>query len=66
MEYGADRWWENLPTTLEVAAIIPEEDEEISYCDIMEGQHKYHRQLSLLHAHQVPSLSTLLVTRYNS
>ena len=62
MEYGADRWWENLPTTLEVAAIILEEDEEISYCDIivtyreMEAQHKYHRQLSLLHAHQVPSL----------
>ena len=49
MEYGADRRRENLPTALEVAAIIPEEDEEISYRDIivtyreMEGQHKYHR-----------------------
>ena len=35
MEYGADRRRENLQTILEVAAIIPEEDEEISYGDIV-------------------------------
>ena len=46
---------------MEVAAIIPEEDEEISDRDIiatyreMEGQHKYHR----LQLYSVRSLTTL-------